>query len=80
MKITDIEMSKSIRCDILLGSAQDRAPNGVSGLRLPAALGGFTCSQEVVGKRPTEFSPRPMLGIRKQFICLLFPKETCSLT
>lgn len=43
-------MSKNLRYDILLGPAQDIAPNGISDLRILETQGGSTYSQGIVDK------------------------------
>lgn len=56
------DMSKSLRCDILLGPAQDIAQNGVSDLRILETQSGSTCRQRI-----TNLSPRPVQGVSKHW-------------
>ena len=78
MEIIGPEMPRSLRCDILLGPAQDTAPDGVSDLRTPATWGWYACCQGTVSRRTTDFPPRSVPGV-SNIVGLSEPREKCPL-
>lgn len=55
-----------------------RACTGISDLRIPVTWDWSTCSQGIVSRQTTDFSPRSLQGV-SNIIGLLEPREKCPL-